>query len=136
MRGRLVRQRRDVQAAEADVGAPAPVVVGERVGAAGGGDVDLDDDEVGLVVEAQPLDVLVLDLDLVVVGPGSAASVASPSGGNSEYLMGRKNGLIASVSAGRIILTFMDTSPGPSRRPGGKDRPRHGGAPDGWVSRG
>ncbi len=36
-----------------------------------------------------------------------AASVASPKGGNSEYLMGRKSGLVASVSAGRIILMRM-----------------------------
>src|SRR5438093_777219 len=33
------------------------------------------------------------------------ARVASPSGGKSEYLMGRKNGLVASVKAGRIIFT-------------------------------
>ena len=33
------------------------------------------------------------------------ASVARPSGGNSEYLIGRKNGLVASVNAGRIIVT-------------------------------
>src|SRR6185369_7770282 len=36
-----------------------------------------------------------------------AASVASPSGGNNEYLIGRQNGLLASVRAGRIIFTFM-----------------------------
>src|SRR5207248_6124515 len=39
-----------------------------------------------------------------------AASVARPSGGNSEYLIGRQNGLVASVSAGRIILTFTSGS--------------------------
>jgi hypothetical protein len=33
--------------------------------------------------------------------------VASPSGGKSEYFTGRKNGLVASVSAGRIIFTFI-----------------------------
>src|SRR3990170_596809 len=38
-------------------------------------------------------------------GPRYPASVASPSGGNSEYLMGLQNGLFASVSAGRIIFT-------------------------------
>src|SRR5256886_4154072 len=35
------------------------------------------------------------------------ASVARPSGGKSEYLIVRKNGLVASVSAGRIIVTRM-----------------------------
>src|SRR6185503_11855641 len=35
------------------------------------------------------------------------ARVANPSGGNSEYLMGRKNGLCASVSDGRMSLTRM-----------------------------
>ena len=64
--GRLVRQARRVQPAEADVGAPGAVVVGVAVGAPGRGDVRLDDDEVGLVVEAQGLDVLVLQVDLVV----------------------------------------------------------------------
>src|SRR5215813_10629174 len=39
------------------------------------------------------------------------ARVASPSGGNSEYLIGRQKGLLASVSAGRIILTFIETPP-------------------------
>src|SRR5205823_13354216 len=37
--------------------------------------------------------------------PRYAASVARPSGGNSEYLIGRKKGLVASVRAGRIIRT-------------------------------
>ena len=49
--GRLLGEARRVQAAEADVGAPGAVVVGVAVGAAGRGDVGLDDDEVGLVVE-------------------------------------------------------------------------------------
>src|SRR5256885_1563061 len=39
-----------------------------------------------------------------------AARVASPNGGNSEYLIGRNSGLVASVSAGRIIFTFMADS--------------------------
>ena len=64
--GRLLRQARRVQAAEADVGALGAVVVGVAVGATGRGDVRLDDDEVGLVVEAQLLHVLVLQVDLVV----------------------------------------------------------------------
>src|SRR5262245_36973593 len=44
-----------------------------------------------------------------IVGSSSgrryAASVARPSGGKSEYLMGRQYGLVASVSAGRMNLT-------------------------------
>src|SRR5437868_3956949 len=36
-----------------------------------------------------------------------AARVASPNGGNREYLIGRNSGLVASVSAGRIIFTLM-----------------------------
>src|SRR6266852_6235784 len=42
-----------------------------------------------------------------------AARVARPSGGNSEYLIGRKNGLVASVRAGRIILTLITSRNGP-----------------------
>jgi hypothetical protein len=37
------------------------------------------------------------------------ARVARPRGGNSEYLMGRNSGLVASVRAGRIIVTRMPT---------------------------
>ena len=36
-----------------------------------------------------------------------AARVARPNGGKREYLIGRNSGLVASVSAGRIIFTFM-----------------------------
>src|SRR5215471_950689 len=36
-----------------------------------------------------------------------AARVASPNGGKSAYLIGRKRGLVASVREGRIIFTFM-----------------------------
>src|SRR5215471_21688129 len=41
-----------------------------------------------------------------------AASVASPSGGNREYLIGRQYGLVASVSAGRISFTRKGRLPG------------------------
>ena len=44
--------------------------------------------------------------------------MARPRGGKSEYLMGRKNGLSASVSAGRIILTFMGQKVGDWRPSG------------------
>ena len=46
-----------------------------------------------------------------------AARVARPSGGKREYLIGRKCGLVASVSAGRIILTLIDTPPPRGRSP-------------------
>ena len=105
VRRRLVGQRRDVQAAERDEHASRAVVVGERVGAARVGDVDLDDDEVRPIVGVERLDVLVLDRRLVVGRRDRPASVARPSGGNSEYLIGRQYGLVASVSAGRMNLT-------------------------------
>jgi len=38
-------------------------------------------------------------------GERYAASVARPSGGNNEYLIGRQKGLVASVSAGRMNFT-------------------------------
>src|SRR3954453_9000023 len=40
-----------------------------------------------------------------------AASVARPSGGNSEYLMGRQYGSVASVSAGRMNFTVSGRDP-------------------------
>lgn len=42
-------------------------------------------------------------------------------GGKSEYWMGRQNGLVASVSAGRIILT-LTARPRPSSRPRSRAR--------------
>ena len=68
VRRRLVGQRRHVQAAERDEDAFRPVVVGDAVGAARVGDVDLDDDEVGRVVGVERRDVLVHQHRLVV-GP-------------------------------------------------------------------
>ncbi len=62
----LLRQGRDVEASEHDVGSPRPIVVGDPVGAVGVGDVDLDDDEVRVIVEIEPLDVLVLEDDFEV----------------------------------------------------------------------
>ena len=56
-----------MQPAQADVSALAPVMVGQAVGAVGGGDVDLDDHQIGLVVQVERLDVLVLQGDLVVL---------------------------------------------------------------------
>jgi hypothetical protein len=56
-----------VDPAERDVDASAAVVVGDLVGAVGATDVDLDADQVGLVVEVERLDVLVLKGDLVII---------------------------------------------------------------------
>ncbi len=75
-----------------------------------------------VVVDAQRLDVLV---DRLVprssVVQEARPACASPSGGNSEYLIGRKNGLVASVSAGRIIFTFMRTSTAFAGAPAAKE---------------
>src|SRR5437764_9497551 len=61
------------------------------------------------------------------------ASVARPSGGKSEYLIGRNSGLVASVSAGKIILTLTWTDHQPpcstQRRPGTESYIRFGGPP-------
>ena len=84
-----------------------------------GGDVDLDHHQVRLVVEIEALDVLVLERDLVVRRRGSPPGWRGPRGGNSEYLIGRKKGLTASVRAGRIIFTF--TSGGAVARAAAQD---------------
>ena len=55
-----------MQSAERDEHPAGAVVVGEPIRTVGVGDVDLDDDEIGLVVSGQPLDVLVDDHRLVV----------------------------------------------------------------------
>jgi hypothetical protein len=56
-----------VQPTQRDVDAPGPVRVGQLVGPASGGDVDLDHHQVRpVVVQPQPLHVLVVDRDLVV----------------------------------------------------------------------
>ena len=66
VRGGFVGQRRHVQAAERDERAAGAIVVREPVGAPRVGDVDLDDDEIGTVVEIERRDMLVLDDRLVV----------------------------------------------------------------------
>ena len=55
-----------VQAAQHHVRTPPAVVVRQPVGARRRGDVDLDDNEVGRVVDPEALDVLVLQVDLGV----------------------------------------------------------------------
>jgi hypothetical protein len=60
----LLGQRGDVQTSERDVDPPAPVVVREPVRPRGRGDVDLDHHQVRAVVDAERLDVLVLQVHL------------------------------------------------------------------------
>lgn len=103
---------------------PVAVEVGDLIGATGRGDVGLDDDEIRLVIEAQALDVLVVDALTSTSGSRYEASVARPSGGNKEYLIGRNSGLVASVRAGRIIFTRFSRLV-IRRHPGG-DRPGQG----------
>jgi hypothetical protein len=64
---RFLGKRGDVQAAEGYVRTLPPVVIRERVRAIRRGDVDLDHHQVRLVVEGEPLDVLVLNGDPVVI---------------------------------------------------------------------
>jgi hypothetical protein len=56
-----------VQAAQHDVGAAGPIVVGDAIRAMRRRDVDLDHDQVGLVAQVELFDVLVLNADLVVI---------------------------------------------------------------------
>lgn len=56
----------DVQPAECDEAALGAIVIGQRIGAIGVGDIDLDDDEIGRVVGAQQLDMIVDQLRLIV----------------------------------------------------------------------
>ena len=64
----LVGQRRHMQPIECDERAVRAIVIGQSVGSIGVGDVNLDDDEVGPVVRAQRLNVIVHQFRLVVVG--------------------------------------------------------------------
>ena len=66
VRGRLIRQRCDVEATEHYVGTTRTIVVSDLVRPICVGDVDLNDDQVWLVVEVELLDVLVLQRDLEV----------------------------------------------------------------------
>ena len=64
---RLVGQRRDVQAAHGHIGALLSIVVGNAIGPVGIGHIHLYAHQVRLVVERQPLHMLVHDLHFVVV---------------------------------------------------------------------
>jgi len=93
--GGLVGQRRDVQAAEHDVHTAGAIAVGDLVRAIGVRDVDLDDDEIGCIVQVQRLDVLVLQHDL-----DGGVEV----GGEGGQAQGRKERVLdgAPVRAGRL----------------------------------
>ena len=56
-----------MQPTHAHVGTFRAIVVGDFVGSVGAGDVGLDDHQLGIVIEIQFLDVLILKIDLVVV---------------------------------------------------------------------
>src|SRR5688572_3633437 len=64
MRCRLVGQRRDVQSAQCHVGALASVVIRDAIRAIRVRDVDLDHHQIGLIVEVEWLDVLVLQTNV------------------------------------------------------------------------
>ena len=66
MPGSLFRQRRDVEASKRHMRAPSAVVIREAIRAVRGGDVDLNDDQVGRVVQVEPLHVLVLNFDVIL----------------------------------------------------------------------
>ena len=112
-----------MQAAEGDVGALAPVVVGQAIGAQRGGDVDLDHDQVGLVVEVEPLDVLVLEL-----ATSSSVEIAGQRGeaeGREERVLDRPEERAHRLGEGgqdHLHLhraLFRRRPPGPGPRPCG-----------------
>jgi hypothetical protein len=95
MRGGFVWKRRHVQAAEGDEDASGAVVVREPIGAVGVGDVDLNQDEVGPVVDSQRLDVLIDDRGVIVW---------IEEGGERGQAKGREEGVLdrPPVGAGRL----------------------------------
>jgi hypothetical protein len=118
MAGGLIGQRRDVQAAKGHVAAAPAIVVSELVGAVRRGDVDRHDHQVRPIIGGERHDMLVLEHDLVLVVE-VPASAASPSGGNSAYLIGRNPGSLASSNAGRISLTITGPASQQHREPAG-----------------
>ena len=66
IRDSFVRQRGDVQPPKHDVRSARPVVVRDAIGPIGIGDVDLDDHEIGVVVQVERLHVLVLQGDVEI----------------------------------------------------------------------
>src|SRR3989442_3593993 len=63
-----------MQPTESHVGAPAPVMIGEAVRTMGRCDVNLNDDEIGRVVQVELLHVLVLNVDIILVSKISGES--------------------------------------------------------------
>src|SRR5581483_3623153 len=59
-------KRGDMKSAERDVAPLAAIVVRDAIGPMSGRDIDLNHHQVRLVVEVEPFDVLILDVDLVV----------------------------------------------------------------------
>ena len=106
MRSGFVGQRRHVQSAKRHVRPSTAVVIGEAIRAMSGRDVDLNDDKVRRIIQIERLHVLILNLDVRVV---------SQVGGQRGQAQRREQrvfdrtpvGPVASVSAGRIILTFI-----------------------------
>jgi len=66
VRSSLFGERGDVQTPKADKRATRAIVVGDAVRAIGVRDVDLDDDEVGGIIQSKGLDMLVDDGGAVV----------------------------------------------------------------------
>ena len=95
-----------MQAAECDECSLTAVMIGDAVRAKCRCDVDLDNDEVGRIVEVEFLDVLVYESD-VVIRIEICGESGQPERREGEYLMGRNSGLVASVRAGRTSFTFM-----------------------------
>jgi hypothetical protein len=63
---RFLRQRCDVQPSKDDISAPSSIVVREFVRTPRVRDVDLDENEVGVIVQVYFLDMLILDRDLEI----------------------------------------------------------------------
>src|SRR5262249_11521856 len=67
MLGGLLRQGRDVQPAQANVRAPAAVMIGDLIRASRGSDVNLYDNQFRFVVQIKSFNMLVLQPDIVII---------------------------------------------------------------------
>ena len=67
VRGGFFRHRRDMEAAERHVRASTPIVVGQAIRAVRRRDVNLNDDQIGCIIQPELLDVFVLNLGLIAV---------------------------------------------------------------------
>ncbi len=66
MRCGFIGERGDVQPSETNMCPPLAVVVSQLVGAPRGRNVDLDHHKVRRIADVEPLDVLILQIDLVL----------------------------------------------------------------------